>query len=102
MSRRVCVQCEVRNMLIMKDTLKQMGYQFNVESENVIQVSFPWMEINAQEGSIHCDSMHRSTVDLVKKTYMANFYRDKAIREGNQVEEETTSKGEVILHIRRA
>lgn len=100
MSRKIEVQFEVRERLIMEDTLKQMGYTFN-EHGNVIQVNNPHVKIDCNRGSMSYDSAYSRGADEIKQRYMVNFYRDKAIREGNQVREETTAKGEVVISIIR-
>lgn len=103
MSREVNVQFEVRNMLIMKDTLNQLGYDFNESKNNILEISRPWhpIRINGNTGSISYDEYHVSEVNKIKQTYMVNFYKDQAIREGNQVEEKVEANGEIIINIIR-
>jgi hypothetical protein len=101
MSRKVCVQFEVRDMLIMKDTLAQMGIKFNeIDQERIeIQRSYHPIAINSKTGEISYDEMHGSDVNRIKQEYTVNFYKDKCIREGNQLKEERKANGEIVLHI---
>ena len=101
MSRKVCVQFEVRNMLIMKDTLKQMGINFNEMSEERLEIqrSYHPIAIDSKTGEISYDEMHASDVNRIKQEYTVNFYKDKCIREGNQLKEERKTSGEIVLHI---
>ena len=43
MSRKVNVCFEVRNMLIMKDTLKQLGHVFTETQQDVLQIQASYM-----------------------------------------------------------
>lgn len=95
MSRKVCINFEVRNMAIMKDTLKQLGYNFNEQGENILQIMQPYAKID--NGTIKYDNMDTTRINKIKKNYMVNFYKDQAIREGMQIKEEVKSNGEVHL-----
>ena len=97
MSRRVNVHFEVRDMLIMKETLKQMGINFNEISENVIETSNPRIEINGDTSNMNYDSMDKKAAQNIKQEYMVEFYRDKAIREGNRLEKKVEANGEILL-----
>lgn len=101
MSRRVCVQFEVRNALIMKDTLKQMGIDYTENRTNVFQISdgYRGMTINAENNTMTYDNMNVKRANEIKQQYMRNYYKDQAIREGMQFKEEVNSKGEIILHL---
>lgn len=100
MSREVIVQFEVRDMLIMKDTLNQMGYDFTEVSPDFLEMQLKYkMTINAAQGVINFDSDDTRTVNKIRQNYMTNFYRDQAIREGNDVETEVQENGEIILRI---
>ena len=99
MSRKVCVQFEVRDMLIMKDTLNQLGFDFTEPSENLLDIDRSYNHIRIQDGSISYDSDDQTDVNKIKQTYMVNYYRDQAIREGMQVQEETNENGEIVLNI---
>lgn len=103
MSREVGVTCEIRSMLIMHDTLKQMGIDFNEVNKDEISIrrSYHNILINAANGQITFDEMNLSEVNQIRQNYMTNFFRDQAILEGNQIQEERTAQGQVILHVLR-
>lgn len=103
MSRKICVQFEVRNMLIMKDTLTQMGIDYEELNQNSVRIgrSYQDITIDAGKGTIKYDSASEHEVNSIKQNYQINFYKDKAIREGMQLKEERHSNGEVVLHLTR-
>ena len=97
MSRKVCVQFEVRDQLIMKDTLKEMGFNFS-ESGDRLQVSSSYgISIDCGSGNIRYDDVDERNVNKIKQQYTINYYRNKAIKEGMQLREERNAKGEVII-----
>ena len=103
MSQNICVQFEVREALIMKDTLKELGYDFTEQNQDVLQIKASYMPItiNCVAGKISHDSASQSVVNKIKQQYMVNFYRDKAIKEGMQIQQETKANGEVIINFIR-
>jgi len=104
MSQKLCIQFEVREALIMKDTLTELGYNFTEKSQDVlsIQASYMPIVIDCNAGSITHDSAHVSMVNKIKQQYMVNFYRDKAIKEGMQVQEEVKANGDVVINLIRS
>ena len=101
MSAKLCVQFEVRDMLIMRDTLKQLGHNFTEVSQERLEIQRSYNPIVIQDGSISFDSANQSEVNQIKQTYMVNYYKDQAIREGMQVKEEVNDNGEIVLNIIR-
>jgi len=99
MSRKIEVAFEVRDMLIMKDTLKQMGIQFSEQGANGLRIATSY-GISITGSKISYDDVDQRQVNEIKQQYMVNFYRDKAIKEGMQLHEERNAKGEVILTLR--
>jgi predicted Ser/Thr protein kinase len=87
-------------MLIMKDTLKQLGHNFTETKQDVLEIQASYMPIciNGVTGMIDYDDAHTKTVDRIKQQYMANFYRAQAIKEGMQVKQEVHN-GEIILRL---
>jgi hypothetical protein len=85
----------------MKDTLTQMGINYKELNQDCVQIGRQWnpIEINAATGEISYDSAHEREVDGIKQNYMANVFRDKAIREGNQIKEEVSANGDIIIHV---
>jgi hypothetical protein len=86
-------------MLIMKDTLKQMGIDYTELNENQIDVktNYRATNIDALTGQISYDSSDENIVNQIKQGYTVNFYKDQAIREGMQIHEERQANGEVHL-----
>jgi hypothetical protein len=58
-------------------------------------------EMNSKTGQIRYDDMDGQAVNSIKQTYMENWYRDKAIKEGMQIKKEVKANGEVELYITR-
>jgi hypothetical protein len=90
-------------MLIMRDTLKQMGIDYEEINQNHVRIGrrYQNIDIDGSTGQISYDSVSQGEVDSIKQTYQINFYKDKVIREGMQLREERHANGEVILHITR-
>jgi len=101
MSQKICVQFEVRESAIMRDTLKELGHDFIEPREDImtIQASYQNITIDCNAGNITFDSASTKTVNKIKQQYMVNFYRDKAIKEGMQIQEEVKADGEVIINM---
>ena len=101
MSRKICVQFEIRNMLIMRDTLKQMGMNYDEINEDQIEIRRNWNNIimNSQTGQISYDEVNVNEVNSIKQNYMTNWYKDQAIREGMNLQEERNNLGQVVLHL---
>jgi hypothetical protein len=99
MSRKLCINFEIRSTLIMKDTLKQMGIDYNELNADELEVrrNYSPIHMNARTGQINFDSDDTHMVDELKQNYMVNFYKDQAIREGMQLREERQANGEIHL-----
>ena len=102
MSQKLCIQFEIREALIMKDTLKELGFDFTEQKQDIllIQASYP-ITVDCNVGSIKYDSANERDVNKIKQQYMVNFYRDKAIKEGMQIQQETKANGEIIINVIR-
>lgn len=98
MSRKIEVAFEVRDMLIMKDTLKQMGIQFSEEGADRLRIATSY-GITVSGTKMNYDEVDQAQVNKIKQQYTVNFWRDKAIKEGMQLHEERNNKGEVILRL---
>jgi len=97
MSTDVIIQFEIRDMLIMKDTLTEMGINYKeLNNEIHFKMGYP---VVISENTIKFDSDERSKIDKIKQTYQINFYKDQSLREGMQLTQETDAKGVVTLHI---
>jgi len=101
MSTKINVNFEVRNAVIMKDTLQQLSIQYEETNPDVLLIRRAYNNtvIDANKGKITYDSDFTCEIDKIKQKYMVNWYRDQAIREGMNVEEEVKSNGEVVLHV---
>lgn len=104
MSREIKVQFEIRSALIMRDTLEQMGINYEELQKDVFSIHERYHNtvIDCENNTIKYDDMAKKNVDKVKQNYMVNWYKDKAIREGNQIKEEVTADGEILLHVYRS
>lgn len=103
MSAEIKVQFEVRDMLIMKDTLKRLGYDYKEMGEHRVEIASHYrpIAIDSNSGEISFDNVDQKKVDKIRQEYMVDFYRDKALREGCQFKQEVNAQGEVIINIIR-
>jgi hypothetical protein len=101
MSRKIIVQFEIRDMFILKETLKQMGHDFIEKSQDVVAIQRSYNDImfNAETGKVSYDEVNVSEVNAIKQQYMVNFYKDQAIKEGMQIREQKLSNGNIELHL---
>lgn len=101
MSRDVSVDFEVRSIEIMKETLTAMRIGFKEQDEHRIKInkSFHDIVIDSETGKISYDEMNKSEVNKICQRYMVNWYKDRAIREGNTIQEEVMANGEVHIHV---
>jgi hypothetical protein len=92
---------EIRDMLILKETLKQMGHNFSETNADVIEMqrSYNNIQFNVKTGEVSFDDAQTQEVNKIKQTYAVNFYKDQAIKEGNQVQEVKRTNGEIEIRI---
>lgn len=104
MSREIRVDFEVKSMAIMKSTLDQMGITFREGNDHSLSVSRRYRDITVDNvtGQIIYDEEDKKLIEDITQEYTVNFYKDKAIREGNKFREVRKANGEVELHIVRA
>ena len=101
MSRKVVCMTEIRDMLILKETLKQMGHNFSETNADVIEMqrSYNNIQFNVKTGEVSFDDAQTQEVNKIKQAYAVNFYKDQAIKEGNQVQEVKRTNGEIEIRI---
>jgi len=101
MSEHICVQFEIRDMVILRDTLKELGYDFKNISEEVVEIQRPYHNIciNGDNGTISFDNVNTKEVNKLKQTYQLNYYRDQAIKEGMNMEVTQEANGEIVLNL---
>jgi hypothetical protein len=90
-------------MLIMKDTLNQMGFDYTEIGDSRVSAKigrYP-ISIDSEKGLINYDEDDRQVVNSLKQEYMISWYRDKAIREGMQLKSERQANGDVVLTLLR-
>ena len=101
MSTEIHVQCEIRDMLIMKDVLKNLGYTFTEPKTDYLVISKRWhnLVIDGNTGQISADSVNSSEVDSIKQAYTVEWYKDRAIKEGMQFKQKTLTNGEIEIEL---
>lgn len=102
MSEEVNVLFEVRDMAIMKDTLKELGHKFSeVDNGNVlsIQRDYHSIMINGSDGKISYDNMDGRIVNKIKQSYMVNYYKQRAIKEGMQYKVNKEANGDITIDV---
>ena len=99
MSTKIVVQTEIREAAILRDTLTEMGINYNELNNEVrlSQFSVPVI-FNTETGKVNYDSDQRSIVDDITQQYAANFIRDQYLKEGTSVKTEVDAMGQI--HIR--
>jgi len=90
-------------MDIMLQTLDELKYSYNKNSNEMVTVSgtYGGITIDGNAGKIKYDSVHQTKVDKIKQNYTVNFYRDQAIREGNEIRQSVNDQGIITLQIIR-
>ncbi len=103
MSDEIYVGFEIRSMLLMKETLREMGIDFNETSENVVEIKRPYHNIvlNGDTGRVSWDQENEAELDIITQNYKVAWYRDNLIRQGNKVTEEVKASGEIVIHVTR-
>jgi hypothetical protein len=87
-------------MAIMKDTLSQMGFNYQDLNESGIMIKDAKIRhgaVTITPETVRYDDMDEKIVNQIKQTYSVNFYRDRAIREGMQLKQEAQADGEIVL-----
>jgi hypothetical protein len=103
MSKEIKIQYEIRYMAIMKNTIKEMGLNYDEINENQVECRLPHgrVIINSETGQIRYDNMDEIAVNAIKQNYQVNFYKDRAIREGMKLKQEVKANGEIHLYLTR-
>jgi hypothetical protein len=88
-------------MLILKNTLKELGHNFNEISAETIEIqrSYYPIRFNTNTGETSYDDMCTSEVNKVKQQYTVNIYKDRALKEGNQIQQTINANGEIEIRI---
>jgi hypothetical protein len=99
MSTKIVVQSEVREMAILRDTLTEMGINFNAVNEEVRiqQYSIP-IVFNTTTGQVNYDSDQKSLVEDITQKYTANFIRDQYLKEGTNTRQEVDAQGQIHIY----
>jgi hypothetical protein len=100
MSRKIVVQFEIRDLLILKDSLKELGFtNFIEKGQDVVELQRAYHNIvfNAKTGNVSYDEVNIGEVNSIKQKYMVNFYKDQAIKEGMNLSENKLQNGDIEL-----
>jgi len=102
MSDDIKVGFEIRSMLIMRDTLKEMGIDFTEINDQTVSIERPYhnIVINGETNEVSLDSENKPELDKILQNYQVAWYKDQLIREGNKITEEVSVNGEVIIRVR--
>ena len=90
MSAEISVQFEVRDIEIMKNTLKEMSIDFNEVNKGILSIdrSYHNIVINGNTGDISFDEENQKEIDLITQNYQTAWYKQQLIREGVAFTEE--------------
>ena len=99
MSTKIVVQSEIREMAILRDTLTDMGINYNELNNEVRlqQYSVPVI-FNTETGQVNYDSDQRNLVEDITQKYAAAWCKDQYLKEGTNVTQEVDALGQI--HIR--
>jgi len=98
MSVKIEVKSEISNLEIIRDTLTELGYTFTERDEVLsINKNFHHLAIDTKSGQITCDSAQSAEVKEIKKQYARNFYRNQAIQEGMNIQEQVSANGTIEI-----
>lgn len=102
MSSEYTVHFEIRDMLIMKNALEQMGYNYQELGNEHLAVktsTFRDIIVDGNAGTITCNDSLKAEADKIKQGYMVEFYRENAIQEGNQIHMEEQTDGSIDIYL---
>jgi len=84
-------------MLIMEDTLKQLGH-IHTKTNEGFSISRPYYDINISKNEITHDSMHVHEVNDIKINYQKNFQiHERTIR--GETFEVIETKDEIVITV---
>jgi hypothetical protein len=95
MSGKITVQCELRDKLILKDTLEKMGLSFT-EKDGVISVTNIRYEMTITDESIKCDTIDNYRAEEIKWKYQQNLQERNLVLSGSQYQISETSEEYII------
>jgi len=88
MSTEVIGTTQIRDMLILKKTLEEMGISFQELSEETLAwgTRYNRMQVNVATGQIKYDSMNKSQVQELQQQYGKQFIMYEIAKKGHCVE----------------
>jgi len=98
MSCKIQTQFAVREMKIMEDTLKKLGYSFNKHSGTLQVTGHSGYGITVAENEIHYDSVDKSNVDTIKVEYSRALALSMVEKEGALYQMEETNNEIIITY----
>ncbi|MBE3087320.1 MAG: hypothetical protein IMZ64_14020 [Bacteroidetes bacterium] len=99
MSTKICVQTEIREAAILKDTLEEMGISHIIENDvvRIQNLSYP-VTINLQTGDLNYDSDQKSQVQDIVQQYAANWWKNECLKEGTETRQEVDAHGRIHIY----
>lgn len=89
MSGKICVKCELRDKLILKDTLTKMGLTFT-EKDGIISITNTSYGMTVSDTEINCDTIDNSRAEDIKWKYQQNLNERNLVLSGSVYEAEET------------
>lgn len=88
MSKSIIGTTQIRDMLILKKTLEEMGIAFNeINNETLAWGSgYNKFRINVASGEVKYDSMRKTEFEALQKQYSKNFILQEIAKKGHRVE----------------
>lgn len=96
MSCKIQTKFAIREMRVMEDTLKKMGFAYD-KVEGKLVISRPHYPIEISENEISCDSMNSREIDNIKVEYAKTVAINGIEERGEMYQMEETENEITIL-----
>jgi len=97
MSGKINTKFAVREMKIMEDCLKKLGFAYSKEGEHLV-IARAYNDIVISEDGISCDTVNHGEVEQIQFEYGKEFAIQGVEQRGEMYEMEET-KDELILYV---
>ena len=87
MSQQVTTQTEIRNVDILKETLKEMGINYSEIDDHTYAwgTGYNRMSVDVNNGEVKYDHMYGAKLDEFKMTYSKNNVRASILKKGHRI-----------------
>ena len=99
MSKRVQGITQIRDLLILKKTLEEMGISYKELSAERIAwgAGYDHVEVNLESGKVSYDEMRKQYIDNVQQNYSKNFILQQIAIKGHRIESVKTVGADIEI-----